>query len=211
MKAHLSCSVVGLAVALMAAPGCSSNASSPGSSPSAAEETAPATAEAKTPAQDPAAAAEATKPTLLAVGEKAPDFTATSQSGSEVHLAALAGKPVVLYFYPKDFTSGCTLEAKNFRDDYSDFETAGATIIGVSLDSVESHKKFAKELGVPFLLVADPKGEIAAKYGVSTEGGYARRVTFVIDGKGVIAKTFPGVTVEGHAEEVLTAVRGLSS
>lgn len=199
-------------LALVAALACSSDTSTEKQPAAVTENTAPAAADESATTTDvkPATAdQDAAESQLLTAGAKAPDFSATTQAGKDIQLSSLAGKPVVLYFYPKDFTSGCTLEAQNFRDTYADFETEGATIIGVSLDSVDSHKKFADKHDLPFVLVSDPDGAIAAKYGVSTEGGYARRVTFVIDKQGVIAKTFPGVTVKDHATEVLAVVRGL--
>lgn len=147
---------------------------------------------------------------LLAAGSPAPDFTAEAHDGATIQMSKLEGKPVVLYFYPKDDTPGCTIEAQSFRDEMPELAQHGTTVIGVSLDSIESHKQFADNHDLSFPLLADTKGEIAAKYGVSTEGGYARRVTFVIDQKGTIAKVFPQVDVQGHSDEVLEVVKSFA-
>ena len=160
-------------------------------------------------AKEQAKAEPAQAPQLLAAGTPAPDFTVQAHDGSTIQMSELRGKPVVLYFYPKDDTPGCTVEAQSFRDGKADFAQAGATVIGVSLDSIESHKQFAENHDLEFPLLADVEGEIAAKYGVDTEGGYARRVTFVIDPEGKIAEVFPEVDVQGHADEVLATVQAL--
>lgn len=148
-------------------------------------------------------------PGLLTAGTKAPNFTTVAHDGTKLELAKLRGKPVVLYFYPKDDTPGCTAEAESFRDGMFDFGRYDTTIIGVSLDTIESHKKFAHKYKLSFPLVADTKHEIADKYGVATRNGFAERVTFVIDRDGVIAKVFPRVVVTGHAKRVLEAVSRL--
>lgn len=123
----------------------------------------------------------------LKPGDKAPDFSDKDQNGKVVTLSRFFGKEiVVLYFYPKDFTSGCTAEACSFRDNYEAFMKKGAVVIGVSFDNDESHVKFTRSYKLPFSLLADPKGALSKMYGVSTAKGFADRVTFVIDKKGVI-------------------------
>jgi peroxiredoxin Q/BCP len=145
------------------------------------------------------------------VGSKAPDFSAPASSGKKIKLSDFRGKkPVVLYFYPKDDTPGCTAEAESFRDGLFDFGKHEAVIVGVSLDNVDSHKKFAHKYKLAFPLIADTHHEIADKYGVATRNGFAERVTFVIDRNGVIAKVFPRVVVTGHARKVLAAVEALA-
>jgi peroxiredoxin Q/BCP len=114
---------------------------------------------------------------------------------------------VVLYFYPKDFTPGCTTEACSFRDDYKAYEERGAVVVGVSLDSVESHAKFSEHHSLPFTLLSDNRKEVAKAYGVLGTGGFlAKRVTFIIDRNGSIAGIFPKVDVKQHSQEVLEAL-----
>ncbi len=146
----------------------------------------------------------------LKVGSKAPDFILPAADNTKVSLREFRGKKVVLYFYPKDDTSGCTKEACSFRDDFSLFKQKGAVIIGVSTDSAESHGKFAAKYGLPFTLVSDEKKEVVKKYGVWQEKSmYGRkymgtvRTTFVINEMGYIAAIFPKVRVDGHADEIL--------
>jgi len=147
----------------------------------------------------------------LKVGDKAPDFTLMDERGLPVSLRNFLGKnPVVLYFYPKDFTSGCTTEACSFRDDYKAYEEKGAVVVGVSLDSVESHAKFAEHYNLPFTLLSDNKKEVAKAYGVLGTGGLlAKRVTFIIDRNGNIAGIFSKVDVKRHSQEVLEALDNL--
>lgn len=117
---------------------------------------------------------------------------------------------VVLYFYPKDFTSGCTTEACSFRDNYSLYQEKGAVVIGVSLDSVESHKKFSEKYSLPFSILSDRSKEVAKAYGVLGAGSLrTKRVTFIIDKNGRIASIFPKVDVKQHSEEVLKAIEEL--
>ena len=149
-------------------------------------------------------------------GDKAPDFELPTDGGDTLALAKLKGGPVVLYFYPKDDTSGCTAEAKDFTRLAPDFKKAGAEVIGVSPDSVESHAKFRKKYDLTIRLAADPDKAVATAFGVWVEKSmYGRkymgvdRSTFLIDGKGRIAKSWRKVKVPGHAEEVLAAVQGL--
>jgi peroxiredoxin Q/BCP len=139
----------------------------------------------------------------------APGFAASDQDGRPRSLVEFRGRPVVLYFYPKDGTPGCTKEACAFRDAWKRFETAGAVVLGVSRDSVEKHHAFAKEHGLPFLLLADEDGAICEKYGVRSTLGFASRVTFLVDREGKIARTFPDVDPGVHADEVLAAIAAL--
>ncbi|MBW7851239.1 MAG: peroxiredoxin [Rhodospirillales bacterium] len=149
-------------------------------------------------------------------GEQAPDFTLPTDGGGTVTLSALRGRPVVLYFYPKDDTSGCTAEACAFRDAFPDFSAPGAVVIGVSRDSVSSHDRFKAKHGLPFPLAADVDGTVCAAYGVWKEKSmYGRkymgieRSTFLIGPDGAIRGLWRKVKVPGHAAEVLKAVRGL--
>jgi peroxiredoxin Q/BCP len=152
----------------------------------------------------------------LKVGDKAPDFALASDGGGKVSLKDLEGKTVVLYFYPKDDTSGCTAEACAFRDSLPDFSKAKASLLGVSKDSVGSHDKFKSKYGLTFPLLSDPDGTIVKAYGAWVEKSmYGRkymgidRSTFLIDGKGVIRGIWRKVKVPGHAEEVLKAAEAL--
>jgi len=143
------------------------------------------------------------------VGDRAPDFSLPDASGSEVSLAGLRGKPVVLYFYPKDDTPGCTKEACSFRDSYEDFRDAGAEVIGVSSDSSESHKKFAARHKLPFKLLADRGGKLRKRYGVpSTLGLLPGRVTYVIDAGGVVRHVFNSqLDATRHVSEALDSLQ----
>jgi peroxiredoxin Q/BCP len=151
-------------------------------------------------------------------GSPAPDFTLPSDEGAEVSLKALRGTPVVLYFYPKDDTSGCTTEACEFRDAWSDVKKTGAWLFGVSPDGVRSHEKFRAKFKLPFPLLADEDHAVAEAYGVWGEKSmYGRkymgilRTTFIIDGRGRIAQVFEKVKPAGHAGEVLTALKQLAT
>ncbi|MFY7779098.1 MAG: thioredoxin-dependent thiol peroxidase, partial [Elstera sp.] len=148
----------------------------------------------------------------LDVGTQAPDFTLPTDGNGSVTLSALKGKPVVLYFYPKDDTSGCTAEACQFRDMHPDFSGAEAVIIGLSKDSVASHDKFKKKYELPFMLAADTEGAACEAYGVWVEKSmYGKkymgieRATFLIDRDGKIAKIWRKVKVPGHGADVLKA------
>ena len=150
-------------------------------------------------------------------GDKAPSFALPTESGETLALSALEGKPFVLYFYPKDDTSGCTAEAKDFSALAPDFRKAGVQVIGVSPDSVESHKKFRNKHGLAVRLAADADKAVANAYGVWVEKSmYGRkymgveRSTFLIDARGRIAKSWRKVKVPGHADEVLAAARELA-
>lgn len=149
--------------------------------------------------------------TELKVGDTAPDFSLLDERGLPVGLKNYLGKKVVvLYFYPKDFTSGCTAEACSFRDDYKPIQDKGAVVIGVSLDSVESHLKFSEKYMLPFTILSDHKKEVAKAYGVLGVGGFlAKRVTFIINKDGKITHVFTKVYVKQHSEEVLKALEEL--
>lgn len=138
----------------------------------------------------------------VAVGKPPPDFSATAQDGTAVHLAALKGKPVVVYFYPKDETPGCTKEACSFRDAWDALHTKGVVLIGISQDTDDSHRAFAANHKLPFLLVSDPKGDLAAKFGVPVHMGYDARQSFVIGADGNVKKIYRDVDVTVHAKEI---------
>ncbi len=150
-------------------------------------------------------------------GQKAPSFDLPTDGGGRVRLADLGGRPVVLYFYPKDDTSGCTKEACGFAAAYADFQAAGAEIIGVSKDSVASHDKFKAKYQLPFPLGSDEDGQVVEAYGVWVEKSmYGRkymgidRSTFLIDGSGTIQHAWRKVKVPGHVDEVLAATKALA-
>ena len=141
-----------------------------------------------------------------AAGTSAPDFSLTTNDGSQVSLKDYRGKWVVLYFYPKDFTSGCTMEARNFQRDLAKFEQSGAVVLGVSVDTAQSHKEFCAKEGLNFKLLADPDGKISTEYGsVMDYKGQklAARNTFIINPKGEIAKVYTGVKPAEHSDQVL--------
>ncbi len=149
-------------------------------------------------------------------GDKAPDFKLPTDGGGDVSLSSFKGKPMVLYFYPKDDTSGCTKEAMGFRDALSAFKKAGAAVVGVSRDSVARHDKFKAKYDLNFPLVSDEEGSLCEAYGVWVEKSmYGRkymgieRSTFLIDGAGRIARVWRKVKVPGHVDEVLAAVKTL--
>jgi len=147
-----------------------------------------------------------------APGAVAPEVSLTCGDGSAVTLKDYRGKWVVLYFYPKDFTGGCTLEAHNFQRDLVKYETLHAVVLGVSVDSAESHKSFCAKEGLNFKLLADTGAKVSAEYGsVMDYNGMkiAARNTFIIDPKGKVAKTFIGVKPAGHSDEVLQALAAL--
>lgn len=146
--------------------------------------------------------------TSLHAGMKAPDFIAPITSGKVVHLSDYQGKKVVLYFYPKDDTPGCTVESCGLRDEYQEIRKLGAEVLGVSVDGVESHKKFATKFNLPFQLVADSDKQITKAYGVlNDKSGNARRVTFLIDEKGQIIRVFETVKPDQHPQEVIEALK----
>ena len=148
------------------------------------------------------------------VGMLAPDFTLAANNGETIKLSNFRGKNVVLYFYPKDMTPGCTTEACDFRDQYENFAALDAVILGISPDPVERHVKFVEKYGLPFLLLADPDNQVAEAYGVwqlkknfGKEYMGIERSTFVIDKQGNIAKEWRKVKVKGHVEEALEYIR----
>ena len=154
---------------------------------------------------------------MLQDGDKAPDFALPADDGETIKLSSLKGKPAVLYFYPKDDTSGCTLEAQDFTRLAPQFKKAGVEVIGISPDSVESHQKFRRKYALAITLAADADKAVARAYGVWVEKSmYGRtymgveRSTFLIDGKGRIARSWRKVKVPGHAEEVLAATKALA-
>jgi peroxiredoxin Q/BCP len=150
---------------------------------------------------------------LVEEGAPAPDFTLTSDAGEEVTLSSFRGRPVVLYFYPKDDTPGCTTQACGIRDVYSDFRDRGAVVLGVSPDDEASHVKFKEKYSLPFTLLADPEHEVAEAYGVWKERNlYGKksmgieRSTFVIDAEGNLSKVMRRVKPDTHASDVLAAL-----
>jgi peroxiredoxin Q/BCP len=142
----------------------------------------------------------------LAVGTDAPAFTAKDTNGNTVSLSDFTGKKVVLYFYPKDDTPGCTKQACSFRDSYSDYQNKGMVVLGVSKDDEASHQKFTEKFNLPFPLLADVDGSIIKAYGVEGSSGYAQRVTYVIDENGKIVHVDSSVKTESHANDILAAV-----
>jgi peroxiredoxin Q/BCP len=143
----------------------------------------------------------------------APDFTLTSDSGESVTLSQFRGRPVVLYFYPKDDTPGCTAQARGIRDAYADFERAGAVVLGISPDTPAKHAKFKDRYGLPFTLLADPDHEVAERYGVWGEKRYrgrtymgVSRTTFLVAPDGTVAKVMHDVKPATHADDVLAAL-----
>jgi peroxiredoxin Q/BCP len=152
----------------------------------------------------------------LQVGDMAPDFSLPAAGGREVRLSALRGRKVVLYFYPKDDTSGCTLEAKDFQALNGDFSAAGTEVVGMSPDPVRSHDKFASKYGLAFTLLSDEGKDTLQAYGVwAQKSMYGRsymgveRTTFLIDRDGKVARIWSKVKVPGHAQEVLEAASAL--
>ena len=150
---------------------------------------------------------------MVEEGQQAPDFDLAAGEGERVRLSELRGKPVVLYFYPKDDTPGCTAEASQFRDQYGEFQARGAVVLGVSPDDEASHGRFREKYGLPFLLLADPDHAVAEAYDVWREKkNYGKtymgilRSTFVIGADGTVEKAMYGVKADGHPETVLEAL-----
>lgn len=146
---------------------------------------------------------------LLRPGSRAPELTLPTHTGDQVALASLRGKPVVVYFYPKDNTPGCTVQAQELRDAWREVQATGAVVFGVSADDVDSHRSFVSEQSLPFALVPDPEHRVAQAFGVPIVNGRAQRVTFVIDRQGTVARVFDEVNPRGSAGEVLAALRSL--
>jgi peroxiredoxin Q/BCP len=152
----------------------------------------------------------------LKVGDKAPEFSLVASTGETVSLRDLADKKVVLYFYPRDDTPGCTKEACSFRDANAQLKAAGVEVLGVSADGLSSHRQFAEKYGLPFPLLADEEKVVANAYGAWGERQVrgrtvvgVKRMTFLIDEQGTIQKIWPAVTPDDHAQEVLEAVRAI--
>jgi peroxiredoxin Q/BCP len=149
---------------------------------------------------------------LPAVGAAAPGFNLTTNEGKQVSLNDFKGKWVVLYFYPKDFTQGCTIEARNFQRDIAKYEAVNAVILGVSVDNEQSHKDFCAKEGLNFKLLADTEAKVSEQYGSVMEYNGAKlsaRNTFIIDPQGKVVKVFEKVKVAAHSEEVLAALASL--
>lgn len=182
---------------------------------SEAAKPAPVTAEthAASPAQSSVSAGSAepqpstAEQQLLAPGSPLPDVSAVAQTGERVNLPALKGKPVVVYFYPKDETPGCTIEAEELRDLWQEIRREDAVVIGVSTDDEASHRAFAEKHALPFLLLPDPKHDIAAAFHVPLKNERAQRTTFVFGADGRLARVFANVQPKGHGQEILSALR----
>jgi thioredoxin-dependent peroxiredoxin len=146
------------------------------------------------------------------VGSTAPEFTLPAQEGAPVSLKDYRGQWVVLYFYPRDFTSGCTVEAHNFQRDQAQYQKKGAVVLGVSVDSADSHKQFCTKEGLNFKLLADANHRVSLAYGSLTNLGlvkFASRHTFIVNPDGKVARVFTGVNPSRHSEEVLSALAEL--
>ncbi|MGB3510447.1 MAG: peroxiredoxin [Microcoleaceae cyanobacterium] len=141
----------------------------------------------------------------LSVGTKAPEFTAKDTNGNTVSLSDFAGKTVVMYFYPKDDTPGCTKEAQSFRDNYAEYQGKDMVVLGVSMDDEASHQAFTEKYGLPFQLLADVDGAITKAYDVDG-GGYPKRVTYVIDTEGEISYVDQKVKTDSHAKDILAVI-----
>jgi peroxiredoxin Q/BCP len=141
----------------------------------------------------------------LAVGTVAPNFTTTDDEGKTIALSDFQGKVVVLYFYPKDDTPGCTKEAQSFRDNYAEYQDKDMVVLGVSMDDQASHKMFKEKYGLPFQLLVDTDGSITKAYDVDG-GGYSKRVTYIIDGEGKISYVDDKVNTTTHAQDILQVV-----
>lgn len=153
---------------------------------------------------------------MLNVGDKAPDFSLPASTGETISLKDLKGNQVVLYFYPKDDTPGCTREACSFRDSNDELTASGIKVLGVSADSVQSHQDFVGKFNLPFPLLADEDKKVIEDYGVWGERQVRgrtvmgiRRMTYLIDGEGVVRQVWPNVTPDNHAQEILEAARNL--
>ncbi len=141
----------------------------------------------------------------LSVGTKAPEFTVKDTNGNTVSLSDFAGKTVVMYFYPKDDTPGCTKEAQSFRDNYAEYKGKDMVVLGVSMDDEASHKAFTEKYGLPFQLLADVDGTITKAYDVEG-GGYSKRVTYIIDAEGNISHVDEKVKTDSHAKDILAVI-----
>lgn len=151
---------------------------------------------------------------MISEGDKVPSFELQDADGKPVKSSDFKGKKHVIYFYPRDFTPGCTIEADEFSKEYKKFQKAGAEIIGISTDDVESHKKFVAKMKIPYVLLSDPESEVCKKFGVWGKKQFMGkeymgviRSTFLVDEKGKIFKAYPTVKPKGHAEEVLAILK----
>jgi peroxiredoxin Q/BCP len=151
---------------------------------------------------------------MISEGDQAPKFELPDANGNVVKSSDLKGKKYVVYFYPRDFTPGCTIEADEFSKEYKKFQKLGVEIIGISTDEVESHKKFVDKMGIPYPLLSDTKSEVCKKFGVWGKKQFMGkeylgviRSTFLVDEKGKIFKVYPNVKPKGHAEEVLAVLK----
>lgn len=151
---------------------------------------------------------------MISEGDKVPSFELQDANGKTVKSSEFKGQKYVVYFYPRDFTPGCTIEADEFSKEYKKFQKIGATVIGISTDSVESHKKFVDKMGIPYVLLSDPESEVSKKFGVWGKKQFMgkeymgiQRSTFLVDEKGKVFKVYPSVKPKGHAEEVLAALK----
>lgn len=143
---------------------------------------------------------------MLNIGDQLPDFSLPNQKGETIHSSSFLGKPLVIYFYPKDDTAGCTAQACNFRDHFEDFKQVGAEVVGISSDSVDSHQKFAHKHHLPFVLLSDTNGEVRKLFAVprSFLGLIAGRVTYIFDAKGKLVHSFNSqIRIEQHIKEAL--------
>jgi thioredoxin-dependent peroxiredoxin len=148
---------------------------------------------------------------LLPVGAEVPSFSVRAHTGQEVSSSGLRGQVVVLYFYPKDGTPGCTVEAEQFSLAHDDLKKSGAVVLGVSSDDSDSHQQFAEEHGLPFLLLPDEDHALARAFGVKTTFGMTQRVTFIIDKTGHVARVYDSVTPKSHAGQVLADLKTLGA
>lgn len=151
---------------------------------------------------------------MLEEGEMVPKFELPDSNGNIVKSSDFKGKKHVIYFYPRDFTPGCTIEADEFTKEYKKFQKIGVEIIGISTDDIESHKKFCQKMKIPYVLLSDTDASVSKKFGVYGKKQFMgkeyfgiRRSTFLVDEKGVVFKTYPTVKPKGHAEEVLQALK----
>lgn len=162
----------------------------------------------RAPSEAPAPAGSAAPAAagVLPAGAPAPDVTFALHTGEKLSLSSLRGKPVVVYFYPKDDTPGCTVEAQEIRDLYTELKATGAVVIGVSTDAADSHRAFAEKHALPFLLASDSSFELAKAFGVPLKNDRTARVSFVIGADGRIKRSFPEVTPKGHAAQLLAAI-----
>jgi thioredoxin-dependent peroxiredoxin len=154
---------------------------------------------------------------MLRAGDAAPDFVLKDRDGQDVRLSSFGGRPIVLYFYPKDGTPGCTLESKGFRDHYEDLQAHNAVVVGVSMDSPERHREFADKCGLPFPLLSDPDGRVLDLYEawrttlLGRRSIAVRRCTFLIDEDGIIRHVYRRVSPVGHAKQVLKDLERLKA